>query len=259
MLDCRAEEFLLPAGHHYLNCAYMAPMSRAVEQAGIDGIRAKRAPAEIQPSDFFETGEEIRSVFSRLIDAGAPERIAIIPAASYGVATAAKNIPVSRGQRIVTVQEQFPSNVYTWQAVAASAGAELIAVAPGDGEGRGARWNQHLLESISRRTAIVAVPHVHWADGTRFDLEQIGSRCRDVGAALIVDGTQSVGALPIDFRAIRPDVLICAGYKWLLGPYSIGLAYYGPRFAAGIPLEENCSRHWSTIRISTGLAQLDSM
>jgi selenocysteine lyase/cysteine desulfurase len=45
--------------------------------------------------------------------------------------------------------------------------------------------------------------------------------------------------MPFDVQKIQPDALICAGYKWLLGPYSIGLAYYGPAFDNGKPLEEN--------------------
>jgi selenocysteine lyase/cysteine desulfurase len=239
MLDCRAEDFFLPAGHHYLNCAYMAPMARLVEQAGIEGIRAKRGPGRIEPSHFFETGEEIRTVFARLIGADDAGRIALIPAASYGLATAARNLPVGSGQSIITVHEQFPSHVYTWQRLAASADARVVTVEPGSGAGRRDRWNDRILEAIDRNTAVVAVPHVHWADGTLFDLVRIGARCREVGAALIVDGTQSVGALPFDVQAIRPDALVCAGYKWLLGPYSMGVAYFGPRFDQGIPLEEN--------------------
>jgi len=54
----------------------------------------------------------------------------------------------------------------------------------------------------------------------------------------VVDGTQSVGALPLDIAEVRPDALIVAAYKWLLGPYSVGLGYFGPRFDDGVPLEE---------------------
>ena len=79
---------------------------------------------------------------------------------------------------------------------------------------------------------------VHWTDGTAFNLEAIGARAREVGAALVLDGTQSVGALPMDVQAIQPDALIVAGYKWLLGPYSIGVGYFGPRYLDGMPLEE---------------------
>ncbi|MEX2465581.1 MAG: aminotransferase class V-fold PLP-dependent enzyme, partial [Gemmatimonadota bacterium] len=103
---------------------------------------------------------------------------------------------------------------------------------------RGALWNERLLEAIDSATAVVAVPQVHWTDGTLFDLAAIGRRCREVGAALVVDGTQSVGALPFDVDSVQPDALICASYKWLLGPYSVAFSYFGPRFDDGTPLEE---------------------
>jgi selenocysteine lyase/cysteine desulfurase len=59
-----------------------------------------------------------------------------------------------------------------------------------------------------------------------------------VGAALVVDGTQSIGAMDFDVRRIRPDAVVCAAYKWLLGPYSTAFGWYGPRFDDGVPLEE---------------------
>jgi selenocysteine lyase/cysteine desulfurase len=80
---------------------------------------------------------------------------------------------------------------------------------------------------------------VHWADGTRFNLMDIRKRTKEVGALLIIDGTQSVGALPFDVEKIQPDAVVCAGYKWLMGPYSIGLAYYGEYFDNGKPIEES--------------------
>jgi selenocysteine lyase/cysteine desulfurase len=111
-------------------------------------------------------------------------------------------------------------------------------VQPGEGPHRGREWNQRILESIDSRTGVVALAPVHWTDGTAFDLGAIGARTREVGAALVVDGTQSVGALPIDVQLLQPDALIVAGYKWLLGPYSIGVGYFGPRYLDGTPLEE---------------------
>jgi selenocysteine lyase/cysteine desulfurase len=81
--------------------------------------------------------------------------------------------------------------------------------------------------------------HIHWADGTLFDLAAIRKRTRENDALLIIDGTQSVGALPFDVATLQPDALICAGYKWLLGGYSLGLAYYGEYFDQGTPIEEN--------------------
>jgi selenocysteine lyase/cysteine desulfurase len=237
-LQCQRDEFGLPGDVRYLNCAYLSPLPRVSEEAGIQGMRRKRVPIGIHASDFFTQCDEIRARFARLVGAAEPSRIAIIPSASYGVAVAARNLRVEQGQNIVLLHEQFPGNVYAWQRKAADCGAEIHTVVPPDESTRGAAWNERILEAIDENTAVVALPHVHWTDGTIFDLVAIGGRVRQVGAALVVDGAQSVGALPFDVSEIRPDALIVAAYKWLFGPYSTAVAYLGPRFDGGIPLEE---------------------
>lgn len=239
MLTCQKPSFSLPDDEHYLNCAYMAPISKAVEAAGVAGVAKKRVPSRLTQDDFFTEAATARALFARLVNAADPSRIAIIPAASYGLAIAARNLPAARGQNIVVTHEQFPANVHGWRKLATTRGVELRTVAPPDNAaGRGRGWNARVLEAIDGSTAIVAIGHVHWTDGTRFDLEAIGARAREVGAALVVDGTQSVGALPFDVARIQPDALIVATYKWLMGPYSLGFAYLGPRFDRGEPLEE---------------------
>jgi len=237
-LSCKRDAFGLPEGLHYLNCAYMGPLPKVTEEAGIEGIRRKRVPIDIHPDDFFRTSDELRSLFSEMVGAGDPQRVAILPGVSYGVAVAARNLDVSPGQNVVMTHEQFPGNVHAWRRLAREHGAEVRVATPPDGPGRGQAWNDALLSSIDSATAVVAVPHVHWTDGTRFDLIAVGRRCREVGAALVVDGTQSVGALPFDVAEVQPDALIVATYKWLLGPYSVGVGYFGPRFDGGTPLEE---------------------
>ena len=238
MLSCQRGLFHLPEGAHYLNCAYMGPLLASVEEAGIAAVRSRRDPTRILPADFFSGADRARGLFGRLIGCAA-ERVAIVPGVSYAMATAAKNLALRPGMNVVVAQGQFPSNVYAWQGAAAAAGAELRTVAPPEAaEGRGEGWNARLLEAIDGSTALVALGNVHWADGTRFDLEAIGRRAREVGALLVVDGTQSVGAMPFDVAAVQPDVLVCASYKWLLGPYSLGVAYFGPRTDGWSPLEE---------------------
>jgi len=241
MLACQRSRFALPEGLHYLNCAYMAPLALAVRAAGIEGIDRRATPHLIRPPDFFEESDRVRGLFSRLVNTPDPSRVAIIPSASYGLATVARNAPAARGDNVVIVEEQFPSNVYTWRRLCAERGLQLKVVPAPEhtNSGRALNWNARLLTAIDHRTAVVAIPQVHWTDGTLFDLERVGARVRECDALLVVDGTQSVGALPFDTRRIQPDALVCAGYKWLMGPYSIGLAYYGPAFDDGTPLEEN--------------------
>lgn len=238
MLECRRQLFSIPEGEHYLNCAYMGPLSRRVQKAGIAGIARKANPGAIAARDFFEQSDVLRGLFARLINAPDPARIAIQPAASYGIATIARNTHCASGQNIVIAGEQFPSNVYAWRRLCRRTGAELRTVPPPRSERRGESWNAELLEAIDPGTAVVALPQVHWTDGTRFDLERIGKRAREHGAALVVDATQSIGAHPFDLRLIHADAVVCAGYKWLLGPYAIALTYIGQRYDDGEPLEE---------------------
>lgn len=240
MLSCQKERFALPEGLHYVNASFMTPLLRSVEEAGIAGVRRKRDPSSITPASFFDESDAVRGLFARLVPGVEAARVALVPSVSYGMAVVARNTQLEAGQTVVTAAEQFPSNVYPWRRLAGASGATVRMVAPpADAARRGRAWNERLLEAIDERTALVALPHVHWADGTRFDLEAIGARARSVGAALVVDGTQSVGALPFDAGRIRPDALVCAGYKWLLGPYALGLAYLGARYDEGVPLEEN--------------------
>lgn len=240
MLTCKYAKFSLPKTVTYLNCAYMSPLLKSVEKAGVRGLRLKRNPADILPQDFFSITRSLRNEFATLINAPDPDRIAIIPSASYGIATVTKNLKVKKGENVLIAAGQFPSNYYPWQSFCAETGAELKIVSPEKGfKDRGKIWNTKFLESINPQTRAVALAHAHWADGTLFDLEGLRKRTREVGAILVIDGTQSVGALPFDVGMIQPDALVCAAYKWLLGPYSIGLAYYGEFFNAGKPIEEN--------------------
>lgn len=240
MLTCKYSKFSLPQRVTYLNCAYMAPLLKSVEKAGVRGVRLKRNPSEIRPEDFFAITRDLRKVFAKLINVKDADRIAIVPSASYGLAAVTRNLSINKGEHVLVAAGQFPSNYYPWQSLCAEREAEVRVVSPEDNFiERGKIWNEKILDAITPRTKAVALAHTHWADGTVFDLAEIRKRTMEVGALLVVDGTQSVGALPFDVEKIQPDALICAAYKWLLGPYSIGLAYYGEYFDGGKPVEEN--------------------
>ena len=167
--------------------------------------------------------------------------MALVPAVSYAMAGIAANLRLRRTSNVVVVHAQFPSNVYAWSRACAESGATLCTVAPPSllGEpNRAVAWTQRVLEAIDADTALVAIDAVHWTDGTWFDLAAIGTQARHHGALFVIDGTQAVGAQPIDVDALGVDALVCAGYKWLLGPYSTGFAYLGERCIGGRPLEE---------------------
>ena len=233
MIPSQRHRFDIPREVAYLNCAYMSPLMTEVVEAGRRAVARKARPWEIRPADFFSGPEALRPLFARLIGADA-DGVALVPAASYGLATAAANLPLAPGRRVLVVEDQFPSNVYCWRARAAAAGAEVATVGPGpDGDLTAA-----LLAAIDERTAVVACAHCRWTDGALLDLAAVGAAARAVGAALVLDLTQSAGALPFDAAAVRPDFVVAACYKWLLGPYATGFLWVAPEHRGGRPLEE---------------------
>jgi selenocysteine lyase/cysteine desulfurase len=226
--------FEIPENVAYLNCAYMSPQLRSVREVGERAVARKSRPWKLTASDFFEDSEKCRALFARLVG-GDPDGVALIPSVSYGIAVAAANVTVQERQRILILEDQFPSNVYSWRELAKHSGAKLVTVSrPPDND-----WTSAVLDDLDEDTAVVAVPNCHWTDGSLLDLARIGERAKEAGAALVVDAIQSLGAHPLDVREVRPDFLVASAYKWLLGPYAIGFLYADEGWREGTPIEHN--------------------
>lgn len=226
--------FEIPDDIAYLNCAYMGPQPRSAREAGERAVARKARPWEITPPHFFDEVEEARGLFARMVG-GDAEGVAIIPSVSYGIAVAAANVPVRGDESILILEDQFPSNVHVWRELAKRTGANLVTVPrPADHD-----WAAAILEHLDESVAVVALPNCHWTDGSLVDLGRVGERAREVGAALVVDGIQSLGARPFDVAEARPDFLVASSYKWLLGPYSLGFMWVGERWRDGMPMEHN--------------------
>jgi selenocysteine lyase/cysteine desulfurase len=146
-----------------------------------------------------------------------------------------RNVSAKPGDRILLLDDEFPSNYYTWRRFAQRTGADLLVV----GKKPGQTWTEAVLDNIDERVTIASVPNVHWTNGALLDLDVVGAALRAAGATFVIDASQSLGAIPIDVATLRPDAVVSVGYKWLLGPYSLGYLYVNPRFNDGEPLEEN--------------------
>ena len=241
MISCQKHLFNLDTDVHYINGAYMSPISSDVENAGIAAVSRKAKPYNVSAADFFTEAEYLKTLFAKIAHVAEPKRVALIPSVSYGMATIAKNLKTHKSQNIIVAEAQFPSNIYTWRELVREKELNLKTV-PYPIEiknGRGSEWNNRILESIDNETVLVALSHIHWANGTKFELKRLSDRAHEVGAILVVDGTQSVGALPIDVEVMGIDALVCGGYKWLMGAYTLGYAYYSNYFDNGRPVEEN--------------------
>ncbi|MBD3732692.1 MAG: aminotransferase class V-fold PLP-dependent enzyme [Sphingopyxis sp.] len=234
-LSCRAL-FDIPDDVAYFNTAYNAPLLRASRDALVCAAGAKLRPWERAPADFFADAETLRDVSAALFGTAA-ENFAIVPAASYGISTAARILEprLQAGDHILAAAQEFPSNIFPWQRIAAERGAAIrTAGRPADGD-----WTRAVLAALDPSVRIAALSACHWTDGATFDLVAIGAACRANGTVLVLDVTQSLGAAPLDLAAVRPDFMVAAGYKWLLCPYGFSLLYVDPRWHGERPLEES--------------------
>ena len=201
----------------------------------------RRDPSKIVGEDFFVETDALRERFARLIGSSDPQRVAIIPAVSYGIATAARNVSVESGQNIVILGDQFPSNVYVWMRKAKETGAELRVVER-SARGRpspGASWNRRLLRAIDRKTAVVATPIVSL--GGRHPLRRRGDRTA---------GPRNRSRLRDRRHAVDRSAAVRRGGRWRPTRWSspptrpcsarIRAAWcgFGERFDEGVPLEE---------------------
>lgn len=226
--------FDVPEEVAYFNTANMSPLLVAVREAGASALARRSAPWRVAAADWFDDVERLRAAYARIL-CGETDGVALIPATSYGLAIAARNITATPDDQVVVLAEEYPSSYYTWHRFCLRTGAELV-VAERE---RGASWTDAVLDRISERTRVLAVPNVHWTDGSVVDLEAVVPAARQAGAAVAIDVSQSLGAMPLDVSRLRPDFVVAVGYKWLLGPFGLGCLYVDERYRDGEPLEEN--------------------
>ncbi|HKM63759.1 MAG TPA: aminotransferase class V-fold PLP-dependent enzyme [Acidisphaera sp.] len=240
-LDCQRHLFELPDDVAYFDAAAWSPLPRAVRAAGEAGVLSKARPWEHDRDDDTAWAERARAAAARMIGA-APSDIAVVGAVSHAIATAANNLALAPGSRILRVEHEFPSQSLIWDRIAAERGLMLDVVPrPDDGD-----WTAALLAAIARPgppLALAALTPLHRSDGAVIDLDRLAPAVRASGAALVIDATQAVGAMQVDVARWQPDFLAFPTYKWVLGPYSVAFLYAAPHRQQGAPLEYTWINH----------------
>jgi selenocysteine lyase/cysteine desulfurase len=229
--------FDIPGDIGYFNAAGWSPLPRPVAEAGRRGVARKVQPWTLDAGLADELNERARRTAARLINAD-PADVALVSSVGYGCATAAKNVRVPTGTRVLVLEDDHTSPVLAWMARAEAEDFALETVPkPADGD-----WTAAILAAIGRPgappVAIASVSSVHWSDGCAVKLEPVASALKAHGAALLVDATHAVGVMDIDVRALDPDFVAFPTYKWLLGPYGRAFLYVAKRHQDGIPLEQ---------------------
>lgn len=217
--DVKALRELFPVTQRktYLDHAAIAPLSNPVRTA-MEAYLADRA-AWRNPDKYRDLSEDLRDTLAQLINAS-PAEIALVQNTSEGLNIIANGLPLDAGDNVIFCDMEFPSNVYPWMNLKEQ-GIEARCI-PHDGGG----LTIDALEShADDHTRVVAVSSVEFLTGFRTDLLALGSWCHRHEAYFVVDGIQSLGALPMDVQACRIDFLSCGGPKWLMGPAGQGFIY----------------------------------
>lgn len=209
----------------FFNHAGVCPMPRAAT----DALRKYAAESErggYLMTSWYADVERLRVLCASAINAHRDE-IAFVKNTSEGLSIVASGLDWQWGDRIVTTAVEYPANIYPWMEVARSRGAKLVMV-PEEADADGRRWvptEKILREAADPRTRMVSLSHVEFASGQRHDLATIGAFCRENRKLFNVDAIQSIGALPVDVRAMHIDYLSADGHKWMLGPEGAGIFY----------------------------------
>jgi len=208
-----------------LNAANVALMYHGAHQAIIEW---QDDVALNGSNNFDENSEEtvfgeLHQVASQLINSG-PEDIAAGSSATELLCSLAWAISPSKDQNVVSTEIVFPSTVYPWQRVSNSTGCEIRLAK----EKNNFIHINEIITLIDQHTAVVCISHVEYGNGQTFDLHLLAEAAHEHGALLVVDATQSAGAIPIDVQACPVDALISGAYKWLCGPFGAAFMYLAP-------------------------------
>lgn len=149
-----------------------------------------------------------------------PEEIALVPSTTAGINLVAEGLDWRPGDNVVTLEDEFPSNLYPWMNQA-DRGVETRRVPTDRGRVDLAEFARHCDE----RTRLISISWVGYANGCRRDLAAFSKLAADCGALYFVDAIQGIGAFPLDVTQTPIDFLAADGHKWQLGPEGAGIAY----------------------------------
>jgi cysteine desulfurase / selenocysteine lyase len=177
-----------------------------------------------------EEGEDrvldgVREAVAHLIGAQASD-IAVVSCATEALNQIAWWLRPGRGQNVVLLAGDFPSVVLPWLRLAEETGVALRLVPTQTDPALATA--EAIADLVDEKTAAICVGHVQYATGHRLDLGRLGRIAADVGARLLVDATQSAGAVAIDVAETPVDLLVASSHKWLCAPHGAAFCYLNP-------------------------------
>jgi cysteine desulfurase / selenocysteine lyase len=227
----------------WLDTAHQGALPRAAREAGERSLAEKSDPHRITDESFTELPRRLKADLAGLIG-GRPEQIVLGNSTSYGLHALSMGLPLGRGDEVLLVNGDFPATVTPWLPLRRR-GVEVRLIEPREGF----LTAEDVADAITPRTRVLCTSWVFSFSGHAVDLEAIGGVCREHGVRLVVNGSQGVGARPIEARSLPIDALAGCGWKWLCGPYATGFLWLADDLAAEVGTEH---AYWLT-----GIAQGD--
>lgn len=162
----------------------------------------------------FETAAAVKELLANLLSRQASE-IAFLYNATEGLFVAASGIDWRPGDNVVTALTEFPSVQHSWRQrpdiEVRPVGKALVPTL------------DELCSAVDRRTRVIAVSHVSYLTGARWDLTALREIADQVGARLVVDASHALGVVPVPGELC--DAVVSCCYKWLLGAHGVGVLF----------------------------------
>jgi cysteine desulfurase / selenocysteine lyase len=201
----------------YLNFAGQAAIPKVSVRAVQTALEWKKFPNRLPDSAYFDVPNRVRAFIAKLIGADENE-VAMTTGASGGMPVVAYGLSWKPSDEVITAKGEFPLQYATWRPMEQREGIVLKVVAPRE------RFitADDLIAAMTPRTRLVSVSMVRFDDGSLLDAKRLAAASHAQGALLLLDVSQCCGGMPLNVHDLGVDFLICAGYKWLLGPYGTG-------------------------------------
>ena len=233
----------------YLNLAGQSPMPKVSLRAIQSAIADKKYPHHRTDSVFYEMPNRIRANIAQLIGAKS-EEIALTTGASAGVTAVAYALDWKRGDEVIVAAKEFPLQYTIWKPMEERVGLQVKIVSQRD------RFldADDLIAALTPKTRLVSVSHVRFDDGSLLDAKRLAAACHAQGALLLLDVSQSCGAVPMNVRELGADFIVCAGYKWLFGPFGTGFFWIKHELLSSVL---PAPFYWMAVAGSDNFAKLD--
>jgi selenocysteine lyase/cysteine desulfurase len=202
-----------------------SPPLQGARQA-VDDYMAARAFGPDGRARNTEIESECRKRVAALLH-GEPEQIAFTSNASEAISNIALSLDLKPGDNIVINNLEFPSGVLPWLALKAH-DIEVRLVTHRD-------WviiAEDVMELVDERTRLVTISHVSYLSGSRLDYQQLYRELQESGTLLLLDATQSLGAVEVDVSAA--DFVVASTYKWMLAIHGAAVLAVNPKRTANI-------------------------